>query len=102
LPILQQVVILDQVFIVKFAVIVVAVYVASSLVNRDDPKIIRTRKHSSSALEVFLNDMRYINPRFTYLLTYLLTSRVSHSGMIRPAPACATLYQISTEKQRQL
>ena len=26
-----------------------------------------------SALEVFLNDMRYINPRFTYLLTYLLT-----------------------------
>ena len=23
-----------------------------------------------SALEVFLNDMRYINPRFTYLLTY--------------------------------
>ena len=25
-----------------------------------------------SALEVFLNDMRYINPRFTYLLTYLL------------------------------
>jgi len=25
------------------------------------------------ALEVFLNDMRYINPRFTYLLTYLLT-----------------------------
>ena len=24
-------------------------------------------------LEVFLNDMRYINPRFTYLLTYLLT-----------------------------
>jgi len=26
---------------------------------------------SISALEVFLNDMRYINPRFTYLLTYL-------------------------------
>ena len=27
-----------------------------------------------SALEVFfINDMRYINPRFTYLLTYLLT-----------------------------
>jgi len=25
-----------------------------------------------SALEVFLNDMRYINPRFTYLLTYHL------------------------------
>ena len=25
----------------------------------------------TSALEVFLNDMRYINPRFTYLLTYL-------------------------------
>ena len=29
-----------------------------------------------SALEVFLNDMRYINPRFTYLLTYLLTSQL--------------------------
>jgi len=28
-----------------------------------------------SALEVFLNDMRYINPRFTYLLTYLLSTR---------------------------
>ena len=27
-----------------------------------------------SALEVFLNDMRYINPRFTYLLTYLPAS----------------------------
>jgi len=26
----------------------------------------------TSALEVFLNDMRYINPRFTYLLTYPL------------------------------
>jgi len=26
-----------------------------------------------SALEVFLNDVRYINSRFTYLLTYLLT-----------------------------
>ena len=25
----------------------------------------------TSALEVFLNGMRYINPRFTYLLTYL-------------------------------
>ena len=27
----------------------------------------------TSALEVFLNVMRYINLRFTYLLTYLLT-----------------------------
>jgi len=25
-----------------------------------------------SALEVFLNDMRYINPRFTYLLTLVM------------------------------
>ena len=24
------------------------------------------------AKEVFINDMRYINPRFTYLLTYLV------------------------------
>jgi len=30
-------------------------------------------KCKAVALEVFLNDMRYINPRFTYLLTYLLT-----------------------------
>ena len=29
-------------------------------------------KHCICALEVFLNVMRYINPRFTYLLTYLL------------------------------
>jgi len=27
----------------------------------------------TSALEVFLNDMRYINLCFTYLLTYLLS-----------------------------
>jgi len=27
--------------------------------------------HCFSALEVFLNDMRYINPRFTYFLTYV-------------------------------
>jgi len=26
----------------------------------------------TSALEVFLNVVRYINPRFTYLLTYLM------------------------------
>jgi len=32
-----------------------------------------------SALEVFLNVMRYINPRFTYF-TYLLTSREGVSG----------------------
>ena len=28
----------------------------------------------TSALEVIFNEMRYINLRFTYLLTYLLTS----------------------------
>ena len=30
---------------------------------------------ATSALEVFFlkNEMRYINPRFTYLVTYLLT-----------------------------
>jgi len=27
-----------------------------------------------SALEVFLNGMRYINPRFTYLLTLALST----------------------------
>jgi len=29
---------------------------------------------NDSALEVIFNEMRYINLRFTYLLTYLLTS----------------------------
>ena len=33
------------------------------------------------ALEVFLNDMRYINPRFTYLLTYLLTCLERDAGL---------------------
>ena len=36
------------------------VYMISSLVSTN----------VTSALKVFLNDMRYINPRFTYLLTY--------------------------------
>jgi len=35
----------------------------------------------TSALEVFLNGMRYINPRFTCLLTYLLT--MSSSLVVR-------------------
>jgi len=43
------------------------------------PTVVWRRKSSCSPwgqsrinpLEVFLNDMRYINPRFTYLLTYL-------------------------------
>ena len=32
-------------------------------------KCLKTVSPKHSALEVFLNDMRYINPRFTYLLT---------------------------------
>ena len=32
-------------------------------------KVAHTHASAFSALEVFLNDMRYINPRFTYLLT---------------------------------
>ena len=36
-----------------------------------------------SALEVFINDMRYINPRFTYLLTYLLIYKLFMSNFIR-------------------
>ena len=36
LPFLQQVVILNIVFIVKFPVIVIVVYVATSLVNKDE------------------------------------------------------------------
>jgi len=36
-----------------------------------------THRYKSSALEVFLkNDMRYINSRFTYLLTYLKYNRL--------------------------
>jgi len=31
----------------------------------------------TSTLEVFLGDMRYISPRFTYLLTYLLNNVVT-------------------------
>ena len=45
------------------------------------------RHHKPSALEVFLNDMRYINPRFTYLLTYLLTKVARRR---RPAEAQCT------------
>jgi len=42
--------------------------------SRSGVATLRTAVHLLlSALEVFLNDMRYINPRFTYLLTYLLT-----------------------------
>ena len=37
----------------------------------------------TSALEVFLNDMRYINPRFTYLF-YLLTSDRSSTAIVLP------------------
>ena len=36
LPILQQLVILNYMFVVKFPVIVVVVYVATSLVNKDE------------------------------------------------------------------
>jgi len=38
----------------------------------------------NSALEVFLNDMRYINPRFTYLLllTYLIAEPLVQRGCI--------------------
>ena len=32
-----------------------------------------------SALEVFLNDMRYINPRFTYLHTYLVSFKKAYT-----------------------
>jgi len=35
-------------------------------------------KYKPSALEVFLNVMRYINPRFTYLLTYPI---LAHSAL---------------------
>jgi len=37
------------------------------------------RDHVLRRIRGFLNDMRYINPRFTYLLTYLL--RRGHSQL---------------------
>jgi len=44
---------------------------------------------SAIPLEVFKNDMRYINSRFTYLLTYLLTSGGSRNfgkgGPVKPS-----------------
>jgi len=50
--ILQQLVILNSVFIVKFSVVVLVVYVASSLMNKDE----YMRRHRKT---------------LTYLLTYL-------------------------------
>ena len=41
------------------------------------------------ALEVFLNDMRYINPRFTYLLTYLPISG-NYYTVLLPTPLLQT------------
>jgi len=35
-------------------------------------------KHAPQRIRGFLNDMRYINARFTYLLTYLLTYYSGH------------------------
>ena len=35
----------------------------------------------TSALEVFLNDMRYINPRFILLLTYLYLLTVHQTDL---------------------
>ena len=36
---------------------------------------------SHQRIRGFLNDMRYINPRFTYLLTYLLTYSFAGLGL---------------------
>jgi len=44
----------------------------SKLITKDDDQNRTCNQQEGlkySALEVFLNDMRYINPRFTYLLT---------------------------------
>jgi len=40
----------------------------------------------TSALEVFLNGMRYINPRFTYLLTYLYMMIVTEGVKQKGSP----------------
>ena len=56
-------------------------------------------KLRAKSLEVFINDMRYINPRFTYLLTYLLC----HIGAY---PIClaflSSKMQISPDKLNNL
>jgi len=50
-------------------------YSASMSVSDGDRHSVKqnSRRRITSALEVILNEMRYINLRFTYLLTYLLT-----------------------------
>ena len=54
--------------------------------SRSGVATLRTAVHLLlSALEVFLNDMRYINPRFAYLLTYLLTHRSGNFFSFRHA-----------------
>ena len=48
----------------------------------------------SSALEViFYNEMRYINLRFTYLLTYLLSLDALGFSIWAPSAVCTTLCQ---------
>jgi len=61
--------------------IVVVLRQAATVVSRQQPQQLRTNGQLFiirifsifSVLKVFLNDMRYINARFTYLLTYLLS-----------------------------
>ena len=61
------------------------------------------RVTNERALEVFLNDMRYINPRFTYLLTYAscnwvdLLSSVQFSSM-----CCERAYNVTRTLQSDL
>ena len=49
----------------------------------------QSEQNTGSALEVFLNDMRYINPRFTYLLTYASTE------LRQPRSACSETARLS-------
>jgi len=44
--------------------------------------VMHFRFYGRIILEVFLNDMRYINPRFTYLLTYLYLHIMDRTGHI--------------------
>jgi len=52
----------------------------------------------NGTLEVFLNDMLYINPRFTYLLTYNFVPYMHHGALepCRSAPSsvsiCSSLF----------
>jgi len=71
----------------------------------DVSRIANTSSFAARQLEVFLNDMRYINPRFTYLLTYFVPGNETAWERHVPVPArqgtvharvvCVCVYAVS-------